>query len=166
MTQHNPLILTDPSIKISKTGDETGLTELACDASHVELTPDTTTTTVDTFCGSRDYPGVTKWTLNMTLVQSFDPDATEEVLSAAVELGTDVPFEIIPVKSLPVSATNPSWTGMVRPAPYAPINGDAGDVSNVEIEWAVTVGPTKSVTPESTTMATETTGSKATAKAA
>ena len=165
MPQHTPLILTDPSIKISTTGDVAGLTELACDASHVELTPDTSTTTVDTFCGSRDYPGVTKWTLNVTLVQSFDPEATEEVLSAAVELGTDVAFELIPYKSLPVSATNPSWTGMVRPAPYAPINGDAGDVSTVEIEWAVTTGPTKSVTPESTTTATETSG-KAAAKAA
>jgi hypothetical protein len=147
MAQHTPLILTDPGIKISTTADVADLTELACDASHVELTPDTAITTVDTFCGSRDYPGITKWSLVATLVQSFDTDATEEVLSAAVALGTDVPFELVPYKSQPVSASNPSWSGTVRPAPYSPINGDAGDVSTVDLEWAVTSGPFKSIVP-------------------
>ena len=164
MAQHNPLILTDPGIKISIDGTVVGLTELACDASHVEIAPDTATTTVDTFCGSRDYPGITKWSLVLTLVQSFDADATEETLSAAVDLGTDVAFELIPYKSQAVSATNPSWTGTVRPAPYSPINGDAGDVSTVDLEWAVTSGPVKSITPGAA--ATAATQAKEKAKAA
>lgn len=138
-----PLILTDPSIKISTTEATSGLKELACAASHVELTPDTAVTTVDTFCGSIDYPGTTKWNLVATLVQSFDTGATEEVLSAAVELGKAVPFEIVGYGSDPVSAQNPKWEGKVRPRPYSPINGDAGDASTVEIEWAVVEGPTK-----------------------
>ena len=46
-----------------------------------------------------------------------------------------------------MSATNPKWTGTVQPAPYSPINGDAGDVSTVELEWAVIDGPTKGITP-------------------
>ena len=147
MAVHRPLILTDPSIKISKTALTTGLTELACDASHVELTPETEVTTVDTFCGSTDYPGTTKWSLIMTLVQSFDTGATEEVLSAAVAAGAPVPFELIGYKTPAVSATNPKWTGFVQPAPYSPINGDAGDASTIEIEWAVTTGPVKGISP-------------------
>ena len=147
MAVHAPLILTDPSIKISKTALTTGLTELACDASHVELSPDTEVTTVDTFCGSTDYPGTTKWSLIITLYQSFDVGATEEVLSAALATGVSVPFEIIGYKTPPVSATNPKWTGFVRPAPYSPINGDAGDASTIDLEWAVTTGPIKGIMP-------------------
>ena len=88
MAVHKPLILTDPSVKIGKGALPADLTELACDASHVELTPDTEVTTVDTFCGSTDYPGTTKWSLIATLIQSFDTGATEEVLSAAVAAAT------------------------------------------------------------------------------
>ena len=145
-TPPTPLILTDPSIKVGTGAAASTLKELACAASHVELTPDTEVTTVDTFCGSVDYPGTTKWNLLMTLAQSFDANATEAVLSAAVESGESVPFEIIGYGSQPVSVTNPKWTGKVRPRPYAPINGDAGDASTVEIEWAVTEGPVKETT--------------------
>jgi hypothetical protein len=88
-----------------------------------------------------------KWSLVATFYQSFDPDATEEVLSAAVALGVPTPFEVIPYKSQPVSATNPLFSGMVIPQPYAPINGDAGDASNVEIEWSMDGAPVKSIVP-------------------
>ena len=142
-----PLILDDVGIKISKDATTTGLTELGCSGNHIELSPDTAVTTLDTFCGSIDYPGITKWQLIATLYQSFDPAATEEVLSAAVAVDGPVPFEIIPYKSKPVSATNPSWSGMVIPQPYSPINGDAGDASTVELEWSVVGEPTKSITP-------------------
>ena len=147
MAEPLPLIMNDVSLKISKTADDTGLTELACVANHIELAPDTSVTTIDTMCGSKDYPGITKWALNATLYQSFDTDATEEVLSAAVALGESVPFEIIPYKSQPVSATNPSWTGFLIPQPYSPINGDAGEASEVELEWSLDGEPVKSITP-------------------
>jgi len=142
-----PLILTDASLKISTDGTTAGLTELACLANHVELSPDVNITTVDTFCGSRDYPGTVKWSLLATIFQSFDPDATEEVLSAAVAAGPPCPFEIVGYKSQPVGPTNPSWSGNLIPQPYSPINGDAGDVSNVELEWSLDGEPVKSTTP-------------------
>jgi hypothetical protein len=81
------------------------------------------------------------------LYQSFDAAATEEVLSAALATGGPVPFEIVPRKSDAVSVTNPSFTGFVIPQPYSPINGDAGDASEVELEWALTGPPVKSTTP-------------------
>jgi len=147
MAEPLPLILTDASLKISNDGTAAGLTELACVANHIEIAPDVSVTTLDTMCGSKDYPGTVKWSLIATLYQSFDPDATEETLSAAVALGVPTPYEVVPYKSQPISATNPSFSGMVIPQPYSPINGDAGDASTVEIEWSMDGAPVKSITP-------------------
>ena len=147
MSIPKPLILDDASIKIGTTEGATTLVELACVANHVELSPDVSTTTLDTMCGSVDYPGTVKWSLIATLYQSFDAGATEETLSAAVAADGPVPFEIMGYKSQPVSATNPMWSGEVIPQPYSPINGDAGDASTVDLEWSVVGEPTKSTTP-------------------
>lgn len=135
-----PLILDDASITIDGT-------TLDCVTNHLELSPDVSTVTVTTLCGETDYPGAVKWSLVLTLQQSFDAGATEDTLSAAVEGGVPVPFEIIPYKSKPVSATNPSYSGMVMPKPYAPINGDAMSESTIDLEWSLTAPPVKSITP-------------------
>lgn len=148
-----PLILDNASIKISTDGTTVGLTELACLASHVELAPDVAVTTLDTFCGSRDYPGNVKWSLIASLYQSFDVDATEDVLSAAVALGTPTAFEVVGRRDSPVSATNPKWTGEVIPKPYPPINGDAGGASAIDIEWSVVGEPLKEITGTTTARA-------------
>ena len=142
-----PLILDNASLKISDDGTVTGLTELACLTNHLELSPEVSVTTLDTFCGSKDYPGNVKWSLIATLYQSFDPDATEEVLSAAVEGDVPVDFQLVGYRDKPVSATNPMWTGELIPQPYAPINGDAGDASTVELEWSLTGPPEKLIVP-------------------
>lgn len=155
MPTPTPLILTNAGLKIGDGATPTEvLTELACNVTHLELTPETAVTTVDTMCGSTDYPGVTKWSLIATLVQSFDADATEDVLSAAVEAGVPVGFEVVGYRDKPVSATNPKWTGTVIPEPYSPINGDAGDVSTIELDWAVVGEPVKEISA-SATMAAE-----------
>src|SRR5262245_61972156 len=142
-----PLILTDAKVELGDGAATEVFTSLECLVSHVELSPDTAVTTVDTLCGSTDYPGQTKWNLVLTLYQSFDADATEEALSAAVAAGGPVGFRITPYKSAPVSATNPMWSGEVNPAPYAPINGDSGEASTIELEWGVVGAPTKSIVP-------------------
>jgi hypothetical protein len=141
-----PLIMNDASLKISTDATTLNLKELGCSANHIEIAPDTSVTTLDTMCGSVDYPGTTKWSLVATLYQSFDVGAVEEVLSAALASGVPVAWEVVPYKTPPISATNPAWSGLVRPAPYSPINGDAGDASEVELEWAITQGPTKRIT--------------------
>ena len=142
-----PLILNDASLKVSTDDTVANLVELGCVTSHIEIAPDTTVTTVDTMCGSTDYPGVTKWTLTCTLVQSFDPLATEDTLSAAVAFAKPVAWEVVGYRDQPVSATNPSWSGLANPRPYAPINGDAGAVSEISMEWGIVGEPIKSVTP-------------------
>jgi hypothetical protein len=135
-----PLILDDASITID------GQT-LDCVTNHLELSPDVSLVTITTLCGETDYPGAVKWSLVLTLLQSFDAGATEEVLSGAVAAGVPVPFEIIPYKSQAVSATNPSFSGMVVPKPYAPINGDAMSESTIDLEWSLVGEPVKSETP-------------------
>ena len=143
-----PLILDDAGLKIGDGATPSeALRELACVTNHLELSPDVAVTTLDTMCGSVDYPGNVKWSLVATLYQSFDPDATEEVLSEAVASGGPVGFEIVGRKGDPVSATNPMWSGEAIPQPYAPINGDAGEASTVELEWSVMGEPTKSIVP-------------------
>ena len=144
-----PLILNDASLKISVDDTVTGLVELGCVTTHLELTPDVTVTTVDTMCGSTDYPGSTKWTLTATLVQSFDPQATEDTLAAAQAFGGPVAFEVLGYRGQAVSATNPSWSGLATPKAHAPINGDAGAVSEISLEWGVIGAPIKSIVPGS-----------------
>jgi len=140
-----PLILDDASLQISSDDTFANLKELACTTTHLELTPDTTITTVDTFCGSTDYPGVTKWTLTATLVQSFDAGSTDEVLTAAIGFGKPVAFAVMGYRTQPPSALNPVWSGLCNPRHYAPINGDAGAASEVSIEWGVVGAPTKGI---------------------
>jgi hypothetical protein len=142
-----PLILDNASLKLSTDGTVANLKELACVATHVELSPDVATTTIDTFCGSTDYPGVVKWTLNATLVQSFDADATEDTLSAIVAAGVPVAYEVLGYRDRDVGPQNPAWSGLVVPQPYAPINGDAGAESTIDLAWACTGTPLKNVTP-------------------
>ena len=135
-----PLILDDASVSIDGAA-------LDCVTNHLELSPDVSTVTITTLCGETDYPGAVKWSLVLTLQQSFDAGATEDILSAAVDGGVPVAFEIIPYKSQAVSATNPSYSGMVVPKPYAPINGDAMSESTIDLEWSLTGPPTKSIVP-------------------
>jgi hypothetical protein len=144
-TEFLPLILTNASIKISTDNTPANLKELACVANHIELSPDVSITTLDTMCGSKDYPGTIKWALIATLYQSFDVDATEDVLSAAVAYGDPVAFSVAGYRDKAVGADNPEWTGLVIPQPYSPINGDAGDASSVELEWSLSGAPVKSI---------------------
>lgn len=138
-----PLILDDADLLIG--ADELTLESLGCTLNHIELNPDVTMVTLTTMCGEVDYPGTIKWTLSATLYQSFDPGATEEVLSAAVDGGVPVFYKIVPRKSEPVSATNPIWKGQLIPQPYSPISGDAGGESTIELEWACTGTPEKAI---------------------
>jgi hypothetical protein len=135
-----PLILDDADLLIDGQS-------LCCVLNHLELNPDVSVVTITTMCGETDYPGTVKWSLVATLIQSFDTAATEEVLSGAVDGGVPVPFEIIPRKSDPVSATNPSWTGEVVPQPYSPISGDAGAESSIDLEWSLVGPPVKAIIP-------------------
>jgi len=125
-----PLILDNAGLKINDV-------ELACLLSHIEISPDISTTEITTMCGSIDFPGTIKWLLRATLYQSYDVDATYHVLNDAVAGGVAVPFKVIPRRSQPQDEQNPMFSGMVIPQPIAPIMGDAGEASTVELEWSI-----------------------------
>jgi hypothetical protein len=130
MPELEPLILVDPVITIDAN-------DLKCLMSHVEITPDVTTIEVKTSCGVREYPGTVKWTLKVSLYHSHDPAGTNEVLTAAVEGGVPVDFTVTPSSDV-VSATNPEYTGQLIPQPFAPVSGDVGDASSIDLEWSIT----------------------------
>lgn len=130
MADLQPVILVDPELIIDGAS-------LKCVMSHVEMTPDVTTIEIKTSCGTRDYPGTIKWVLKATLYHSFDPEGTNEVLTAAVEGGVPVPFSVIPSAGKPISATNPEFVGELIPQPFTPLSGDVGDASSFDLEWSI-----------------------------
>ena len=142
MPDLQPVILVNPELTISGSS-------LKCLMSHIEITPDVTTVEVKTSCGVREYPGTLKWTLKASLYHSYDPDGTNEVLTAAVEGGVPVPFTVR-ASSDPVSATNPEYVGDLIPQPFTPLAGDVGDASSFDLEWSISgwgVTPTTNIVP-------------------
>jgi hypothetical protein len=125
----NALMLDDCEIELNGT-------DLKCLTNHLELSPDVTVETATTFCGQEDYPGAVKWVLRATFYQSYEADGTYRCLKDAVDSRAPVPFKIRPT-SAAISAENPSFEGEVRPQPFDYINGDAGALSTVDIEWSV-----------------------------
>jgi hypothetical protein len=91
-------------------------------------------------CFELDIPGVTKWTLSLTLYQNFDADGTFWTLKNAVDGKVPVPFKIR-ATSAAISQTNPSFEGEVIPKPFAYLNGDAGALSTVDVEWSIVGEP-------------------------
>lgn len=142
MPDLQPVILYNPVLTIDGA-------DLKCVLSHIDLTPDVTTVEVKTSCGIREYPGSVKWTLKASLYHSYDPEGTNEVLTAAVEGGVPVPFTVT-ASSDPVSATNPEYTGELIPQPFTPLAGDVGDASSFDLEWSISgwgTTPTTNIVP-------------------
>jgi hypothetical protein len=145
MPEPTPVILYNPDLTINDVS-------LKCLMSHIEMTPDVTTIEVKTSCGIKEYPGSVKWTLKAHLYHSFDVDGTNEVLTAAVTAGVPVAFTVLPSSSNPVSATNPEYSGELIPQPFAPLAGDVGDASSIDLEWSIvgwTTVPVMSIVPGS-----------------
>jgi hypothetical protein len=143
VVEASPFILYSPDLTIDGVS-------LRCLMSHIELSPDTTVLEVKTACGVTEYPGATKWVLKASLYHSFDPEGTNEVLSAAVAGGVPVAFTVIPDGTQPVSETNPEYFGELIPRPFTPLSGDAQDLSSVDLEWSIkgwTNLPTTNIVP-------------------
>jgi len=143
MAEPEPVILYSPSLTINAV-------ELKCLMSHIEMIPDVSTVEVTTACGVKEYPGTVKWTLKASLYHSFDPEGTNECLTACVAGRAPVPFTVVPNSNQPVSATNPQFEGNLIPQPFTPLSGDVGDASSFDLEWSISGWldlPTTSITP-------------------
>jgi hypothetical protein len=144
MAELEPVILYSPELTISGTS-------LKCLMSHIEMNPDVSTVEVKTSCGVREYPGTVKWTLKASLYHCFDPEGTNEVLTAAVAGRVPVPFTVVPNSNQPISDTNPEFTGDLIPQPFTPLSGDIGDASSVDLEWSISGWldvPTTNIVPD------------------
>jgi hypothetical protein len=147
----NPVMMTDTYVELSGAN-------LKCLCEEVTLEAENKPIEVITFCGVTDYPGPVKWHFKAKFVQAFDPGATDAVLSAALTnyqtTGTTMPFKVRPHGSLPVSATNPQFSGNAIPQPYTIFGGAAGAQSEVDIDWILTAPPTKTTAGVTATGAT------------
>jgi hypothetical protein len=132
------LVMTDGYVEINGVN-------LRCLGLHFEVNPENKPIDVTTFCGIQEYPGPVKWHFIAKFAQSFDPGATDATLRAAVTAyqtsNTPAVFKVRGHSSQPVSATNPSFSGYMTPQPYRYIGGDAGALSEVDIDWVLTGPP-------------------------
>jgi hypothetical protein len=133
-----PLILTDGYVEVNGVN-------LRCLGLHFEVNPENKPVTVTTFCTETDYPALTKWHFVAKFAQSFAPGATDATLRAAVAAyntaQTPAQFKCRAYSSQAVSASNPQFSGFMIPLPYRYIGGDAGTLSEVDIDWVLTAPP-------------------------
>jgi hypothetical protein len=138
-----PLILTDAYFELTAVN-------LRCLVKHIEVVPENKLVTVDSFCGSVDYPGTTKWHLRVEFHQSFDAGAVYDTLQAALDAyetdGTPADFRARGYASRPVGPGNPSIDGSAIPVPFEILLGDAGAASEAKIDWSLVAPPAVSTT--------------------
>ena len=129
-----PLMMTDTYVEINGSN-------LKCLSLEVDLQVDVNPITQTTFCGVQEYAGPLKYHFVAKFAQSFDPGGTDAVLSAAVAAyqtsGTLATFKVRPYGSNPVAANNPEFTGQLIPLPYNVFGGQAGNASEVDIDWTM-----------------------------
>ena len=131
-----PFTLKHPVIKIGPTGTSV---DIACPATHVDLTPDQSDNTVETFCGSYTTYKPAKWTLTATVAQSYGTTGTWNLLQPLMD--TIQPFVLQPDNTA-ASATNPVASGTAYVKAFAFIDGAPGEVSEIDIVLAVQGTPT------------------------
>jgi hypothetical protein len=122
---------------------ELGGVNLRCFVNHMELSPENKLVTATTMCAETDYPGATKWHLKMTFYQSFP--SVYGALSAALANynanGSPVPFKMRSYNRAAAS-DNVEFDGLAIPQPFPLLVGDAGALSEVQIDWSLQAPPT------------------------
>jgi len=136
----SPLILTDGYVEINGVN-------LRCFNTHIEINPELKPVDVTTMCGVTEYPGPEKWHFVAKFAQSFDVGTVDATLYAAVQAyktsGTLATFKVRPRSTQVTSAINPQFSGFMIPQPYKYMAGDAGALSEVDIDWVMTGPPSK-----------------------
>lgn len=131
-----PFIVQKPLIRLGATGQ---FVEIQCASTNLDIAVDQDENTVETFCGSYTSYKAAKWTVTVTVGQSYGTTGVWDLVKPMV--GTIVPFAISPDVGAP-SATNPVMSGncLVKAFPF--ISAAPGEASEVDIELAVQGTPT------------------------
>ena len=145
-----PTLMVDPApsnaqpVMMTDTYVEVNGVNLKCLSLSISLEVDNNPITQTTFCGVQEYAGPAKYHFVAKFAQSFDPGGTNEVLQSALNAyntsGTLTTFKVRAYSARPVSATNPEFSGFLIPMAYNVFGGDAGNASEVDIDWTAT-GP-------------------------
>jgi hypothetical protein len=102
----NPaFIFVNPTVTIGSTP-----TDVTCELSKAELTPNITMIDVGSLCGPAELPGDIKWTLDLDGFQAYG--ATDLLMYLFTNARTQQPFTLL-CKDSPVGVTNPTWSGTV-----------------------------------------------------
>jgi hypothetical protein len=135
-----PFIVEHPLIKL---GETTSVVEIQCGATNLDVAVDQDENTVDTFCGSYTSYKAEKWTITVTLGQSYGSGGTWTLIQPMV--GTIVPFELQPDTAAP-SIDNPNMSGNVLVKAFPFISAAPGEASEVDLELAVQGAPVFGIT--------------------
>jgi hypothetical protein len=132
-----PYYMIKPLLKL---GGAVGAVELQCYANNVETNVDQDETTTKTFCGIYVSYGPQKWTVVLTVVQSFGAEGLWTLVQPMV--GTIQPFELMADADAAPSVDNPvmSGTAMVKAFPF--LSGAVNEPAEFDLELAVQGLPT------------------------
>lgn len=148
-----PDVVEVPTEKVMMTDTyvEVGAVNLKCLCESVTLEPENKPIETTTFCGIEEFPGPVKWHFKAKFVQSFGDGGTDDALNGALEAyqtaGTKCDFKVRPWAGRAISDTNPQFSGQMVPQPYTVFGGDAGNPSEVDIDWIMSAAPARTITP-------------------
>ena len=146
-----PVIETN-KVMMTDTYVEVGGINLKCLCESVTLEPENKPIETTTFCGVEEFPGPVKWHFKAKFIQSFGDGGTDAALAAALEAyqadGTRCDFAVRPFSARAIAVDNPQFEGDMIPQPYTVFGGDAGNASEVEIDWIMSGAPTRITAPE------------------
>jgi hypothetical protein len=130
-----PFILDHPLISIGPTG---AAVEIECGATNLTVGVDQSDNTVETFCGSYTSYKAPKWTITVSIAQSYGAGGTWTLIHPMC--GTVQPFLLQPDTAAP-SVDNPvmSGTALLKQLPF--IDGAPGEASEIDLELAVQGDP-------------------------
>jgi hypothetical protein len=135
-----PFIVTHPLIRL---GDATTGVEIECAATNLDVNPDQDENTIETFCGSYTSYKAVKWTITVSVGQSYGTGGVWTLVQPMV--GTTVPFEVQPdTAAASVDNPNMSGTALVKAFPF--ISAAPGEASEVDIVLAVQGDPDFGIT--------------------
>jgi hypothetical protein len=125
--------------------------DITCFLHKVEFKPDQDTNDNDTFCGTYRSYGPVRWTITLSLFQSFGAGNAWDIL-AGLQMQT-VHLEVTPSEALPVGTVdNPTVAAEVTVPPMPFLTSDVGEASDMDLDLDVQGGLT--YTPEPTGLGT------------
>src|SRR5262245_49070486 len=131
-----PFFLIKPLIQIGPTATAVSI---ECAANNVETNVDQDETTAETFCGTWTNYKTPKWTVVITVLQSFGAAGRWTLLQPLA--GTVQPFMIQADAATAPSVDNPVMSGTARIKYFPFLSGAVGEASDFDLELAVQGAP-------------------------